>query len=82
MVAEALTNVAKYAAATRAVVQVGIEQDQVVVEVRDDGVGGADPFAGTGLPGLGDRVEALGGTFWVESPRGQGTHVRAVLPRA
>ncbi len=80
VVAEALTNVAKYAAAGRAVVRVGVEQGRVVVEVRDDGVGGADPFAGTGLPGLGDRVEALGGTFWVESPRGEGTLVRAVLP--
>jgi PAS domain S-box-containing protein len=82
VVAEALTNVAKYAAATRACVRVAVEQDHVVVEVRDDGVGGADPLAGTGLPGLGDRVEALGGTFWVESPRGKGTLVRAVLPRA
>jgi signal transduction histidine kinase len=63
-------------------VRVGVEQGRIVVEVQDDGVGGADPFAGTGLPGLGDRVEALGGTFWVESPRGEGTLVRAVLPLA
>jgi glucose-6-phosphate-specific signal transduction histidine kinase len=50
------------------------------VEVADVGVGGADPAAGTGLRGLADRVEALGGTLVVESPRGAGTRVRAELP--
>jgi signal transduction histidine kinase len=51
-----------------------------VVEVQDDGVGGADPTAGTGLRGLADRVAALDGTFAVQSPPGGGTRVRAELP--
>lgn len=82
VVAEALTNVAKYARASHATVRVVAEEGQVVVEVRDDGAGGADPLSGSGLLGLGDRVEALGGSLWVESPPGEGTLVRAVLPLA
>jgi signal transduction histidine kinase len=53
-----------------------------VVEVADDGVGGADPAAGSGLRGLADRVEALGGHVEVSSPRAQGTRVRAEIPCA
>lgn len=82
VVAEALTNVAKYARASHATVRVVAEEGRVVVEVRDDGVGGADPSSGSGLLGLGDRVEALGGSLAVESPPGEGTLVRAVLPLA
>jgi signal transduction histidine kinase len=53
-----------------------------VVEVVDDGVGGADPGRGSGLEGLEDRVEALDGTFDVDSPPGGGTRVRATIPMA
>jgi len=79
-VAEALTNVAKYARASHATVRVGEEEGTLVIEVRDDGVGGARPDAGSGLTGLADRVGALDGTLSVVSPAGEGTLVRAVLP--
>jgi signal transduction histidine kinase len=80
LVAEALTNVARYAQASHAEVDVRRRNGEVTVEVRDDGVGGADPAAGTGLRGLADRVSALDGRLDVDSPAGAGTTVRAVLP--
>ncbi|HWH05646.1 MAG TPA: PAS domain S-box protein [Gaiellaceae bacterium] len=80
--AEALANVAKYAEAGRVRVRVAREDGTAVVEVTDDGRGGADPTAGTGLRGLADRVEALDGRLVVESPAGGGTCVRAELPVA
>ena len=80
VVAEALTNVSKYANATHAEVTVTRSNGKVVVEVRDDGVGGADPAAGSGLSGLADRVAALDGMLDVESPQGGGTVVRAEVP--
>jgi PAS domain S-box-containing protein len=79
-VSEALTNVAKYAEATHATVRLACENGHLVVEVRDDGVGGADTDSGSGLSGLADRVGAADGTFSVDSPEGAGTLVRAVLP--
>jgi PAS domain S-box-containing protein len=79
-VAEALTNVAKYAQATHATVRLGCENGSLIVEVRDDGIGGADPAAGSGLAGLADRVGAADGELSVVSPAGEGTLVRAVLP--
>ena len=54
--------------------------DRLVVVVEDDGKGGAHPFSGSGLPGLGDRVAALDGLFFVDSPPGAGTRIRAELP--
>jgi PAS domain S-box-containing protein len=81
-VAEALTNVAKYAEATYATVRVACEDGDLVVEVRDDGIGGADPGGGSGLSGLADRVAACDGSLSVSSPPGEGTLVRAVLPLA
>jgi glucose-6-phosphate-specific signal transduction histidine kinase len=60
-------------------VGVRVEEDAVTVEVRDDGVGGADPSAGSGLRGLADRVSALGGMLDIDSPAGEGTIVRARL---
>jgi signal transduction histidine kinase len=81
-VAEALTNVAKYAGATHVTVRVAAEADQLVIEVRDDGVGGARAGAGSGLTGLADRVGALDGALSVVSPPGEGTLVRAELPLA
>jgi PAS domain S-box-containing protein len=79
-VAEALTNVAKYAQATHATVRAVREDDALVVEVCDDGVGGAVAGTGSGLAGLNDRVGACDGTLTVTSPPGEGTLVRAVLP--
>jgi signal transduction histidine kinase len=80
--AEALTNVAKYASARAATVRLRRSGDCIDVEVIDDGVGGADPDAGSGLRGLEDRVAALDGTLTVESPRGRGTRVHVRLPLA
>ena len=77
---EALQNVAKYAHATRAAVSVRRSGGRVLVEVSDDGVGGADPTRGSGLRGLTDRVAALDGTIAVESPVGRGTRLRAEIP--
>jgi PAS domain S-box-containing protein len=79
-VAEALTNVAKYAEATHARVRLRREDGAMVVEVEDDGVGGARLGAGSGLSGLADRVGAADGSLTVTSPPGVGTTVRAVLP--
>jgi signal transduction histidine kinase len=79
VLAEALTNAAKHAQCSHANVGVRVEEGAVTVEVRDDGVGGADPSAGSGLRGLADRVSALGGTLEIESPAGLGTTVRARL---
>ena len=73
LVCEALTNVAKYASATTATVAVRRERDRLIVEVADDGVGGADPARGSGLRGLADRVNALGGSVHVEPGR-RGNH--------
>ena len=80
VVSEALTNVAKYASANAATVTVARAGDAVEIEVRDDGVGGADAGAGSGLRGLADRVGALDGTLAVDSPPGAGTVLRARIP--
>jgi signal transduction histidine kinase len=80
LVAEALTNVAKYAGASSATVAVTRLDGTLTVEVADDGVGGADPGTGSGLRGLADRVAALDGTLTVDSPPGKGTRVRAEIP--
>ena len=77
---EALTNIAKHASASRASISVTTDEGQVRIEIEDDGLGGADPFRGTGLRGLADRVEALGGAFHVESPAGGGTRLAAEIP--
>jgi signal transduction histidine kinase len=78
--AEALTNVAKYAQATYAEVTVARKNGHAVVEVLDDGVGGAAPAPGSGLSGLRDRVAALDGVLVVDSPVGGGTRIRAEIP--
>jgi len=80
LVSEALTNVAKYAEARSALVEVVAADDQVSVVVADDGAGGADPAEGTGLRGLVDRVAALDGRLEVVSPPGAGTRILATLP--
>jgi signal transduction histidine kinase len=77
---EALTNIAKHASASRASISVTTDEGQVRIEIEDDGLGGADPVRGTGLRGLADRVEALGGAFHVESPAGGGTRLAAEIP--
>ena len=80
LIAEALTNVAKYAHASTVRIRVAARDGSVSVEVSDDGVGGADAAAGSGLRGLADRVEALGGSLEVVSPAGAGTALRAEIP--
>lgn len=81
IIAEAITNVAKYAAASHITVTVDQANDCTRVEVADDGVGGADPAAGSGLRGIADRVEALNGRLQVTSSIEVGTRVRAEIPR-
>jgi signal transduction histidine kinase len=80
VVAEALTNVAKYAQATEAAVAVRRVNGQVTVDVTDDGIGGADVAQGSGLRGLTDRVAALDGTLSVDSPAGGGTRLHVEIP--
>jgi PAS domain S-box-containing protein len=80
VVSEALANVTKYAHASSVKVTVARGNGAALVEVEDDGVGGADPGRGSGLRGLDDRVASLGGTLAVESPPGAGTRVRAEIP--
>jgi signal transduction histidine kinase len=81
IVAEALTNVVKHASATRAEVRASVQDGVLRVEVRDDGIGGADPDS-HGLVGMSDRAAALGGRLDVDSPPGAGTSVVATLPIA
>jgi signal transduction histidine kinase len=80
VVSESLTNVARYAAATQATVAVTQSNGRLVVEVRDNGVGGADIEHGTGLRGLKDRLAAIDGRLDIDSEPGQGTTVRASIP--
>jgi signal transduction histidine kinase len=80
VVAEALTNVVKYAEASHASVRAAQDNGDLMVEISDDGVGGADSSRGSGLRGLADRVSALDGRLEVLSPPGQGTTVTARIP--
>ncbi|HXT93720.1 MAG TPA: ATP-binding protein [Trebonia sp.] len=81
LVAEALTNVAKHAQATRATVTMNDDGQVLALEIQDDGIGGASlSAAGSGLMGMADRASALGGELTVDSPAGHGTRVRAVIP--
>ena len=82
VVAESLTNASRYGCANELHVTVARGDGHLDVEVADDGVGGADPAKGTGLLGLADRLEVLGGTLDVHSPAGEGTRIRARLPLA
>jgi signal transduction histidine kinase len=80
LVSELVTNTAKHAQASSVEVSVTGADGVLHIVVRDDGVGGADPARGSGLAGLRDRIEALGGSMSVRSPRGGGTAVEAALP--
>jgi signal transduction histidine kinase len=80
VVSEALTNIAKHAEASAVRIRVERTDGRAVVEIADDGIGGADRGRGTGLRGLADRVDALGGRLNVESPPGRGTILRAEIP--
>ena len=82
VISEGLANVAKYAGASRAAIRVGCTDGVALIEVSDDGIGGADAAAGSGLRGLADRVEAIGGRLRVASPAGGGTVLTAELPCA
>lgn len=80
VVCEALANIAKYADASKASVSLAQSDGRLVIQISDDGVGGADAAKGTGLRGLADRVEALDGKLVVESEQAGGTHLRAEIP--
>jgi PAS domain S-box-containing protein len=80
VVSEGLSNAAKHARASMVHVELKVDSAVVEVSIRDDGIGGADPDRGSGLVGLRDRVEALGGTIRTTSPPGQGTRVLARIP--
>ena len=82
VVSEALANVAKYARASGATISADAIDGRLVVEVSDDGIGGADPIQGSGLRGLADRVAALDGSLRIDSPGGRGTIVHAEIPCA
>ena len=80
VVCELLTNAVKHARASVVRVTAGPEDGTLHLSIRDDGVGGADPAQGSGLAGLRDRVEAIGGTMLIQSPAGAGTTVLVFLP--
>jgi signal transduction histidine kinase len=82
ILAEALTNAVKHAGATSARIVAAVEGGALRLEVHDDGIGGASINGSTGLLGLRDRAAALGGELWIESPRGKGTAISAILPIA
>jgi signal transduction histidine kinase len=82
LASEALTNAAKHSHASEVRVRASYESQQLIVEIADDGIGGAATAGGSGLRGLADRVEALGGRFTVSSPPGRGTTLRAEIPCA
>jgi signal transduction histidine kinase len=82
VIAEALTNAVKHASATRVDVRAAVRDAALEIEVRDDGIGGADMRRGTGLVGLVDRVESVGGRIAVTSPSGAGTTLALSLPDA
>ena len=82
VVSEALTNVAKHADASFVSLSLKIDEESLGLTIADDGRGGADPGAGTGLLGLSDRIEVLGGTLDVSSPVGAGTTLRVAIPLA
>jgi len=77
---EALANAAKHAKATALDVRVKIRDEVVTLLIADDGAGGADLRAGSGLSGVRDRIEAIGGWLQIESPAGAGTHLLAQIP--
>ena len=79
-VAEALTNVGKHAHATRASVTIDIAEHAITAEIADDGIGGAGTTEGSGLRGLADRLDALGGTLSIDSPPGGPTTISAQVP--
>jgi signal transduction histidine kinase len=79
VIAEALTNTVRHAGATRIWVSGAVTEQMLLIEVRDDGAGGADPVGGTGLAGLADRVDAQGGTLRLSSPHGGPTILRLEL---
>jgi signal transduction histidine kinase len=82
LIAEALTNVSRYAHATRAWITIADKEGLARIEIGDDGVGGADPSRGSGLAGLADRIGALDGRMRVHSPPGEGTTIIAEIPCA
>jgi signal transduction histidine kinase len=77
---EAIANATKHAHASQIELLLAARDGGLQLSIRDDGVGGADPRRGSGPVGLSDRIEAVGGAIWVDSPRGDGTHITVELP--
>ncbi|WP_460492848.1 sensor histidine kinase [Dactylosporangium cerinum] len=77
---ESLANAAKHAHASRVRIDAAVRDGWLHLSVADDGAGGADPARGSGLVGLTDRVDAMGGSITINSPAGQGTHLQVHLP--
>jgi signal transduction histidine kinase len=77
---EALANAMKHARASHMEISLAARDGRLVLSIRDDGIGGADPARGSGLAGLTDRVEALGGSIHLDSAAGAGTHITVDLP--
>jgi signal transduction histidine kinase len=82
VVSEALTNAAKHAHASVVHVELATHDANLQLAIRDDGIGGADPGQGSGLIGLSDRIDALGGTLQLTSPTGDGTTLQVEIPLA
>jgi PAS domain S-box-containing protein len=82
VVAESLTNVVRYSQATRAIVRLARQRESALVEVEDDGIGGVNPDAGSGIRGLIDRIDALDGSLDVRSEPGKGTRIQVRIPLA
>ncbi len=82
VVSEALTNAAKHSHGSEIRVLASYRDQRLTIEIADDGIGSAAPTGGSGLRGLADRVEALGGRFTISSPPGRGTTLRAEIPCA
>ena len=80
--AEAVTNAQRYADASTIFIRVKTDANSLRVEVDDDGAGGASMKGGSGLQGLSDRVDAVGGSFSLRTEPGRGTHIEAVIPAA
>ena len=80
VIVEAIANAQKYAHATSMRLRCAVVRDVIEIEVADDGIGGASESVGSGLEGLRDRIEAIGGTFEVDSPHGRGTRITATVP--
>jgi signal transduction histidine kinase len=82
VVAESLTNIARYSEATKATIRLARQSGSALIEVEDDGIGGVNPDAGSGIRGLIDRIDALDGSLDIRSEPGKGTRIQVRIPLA